>query len=73
MNSIGIWIKLFEIIAIQDKGEERQIGKNKIYIEKKRLKEKGWYFKKMTDKISITFDEDNKIRVLEQDKFKETD
>lgn len=27
----------------------------------------------MTDKISISFDEDNKIRVLEADKFKETD
>lgn len=27
----------------------------------------------MTDKISITFDEENKIRVLEQDKYKETD
>ena len=27
----------------------------------------------MSDKISISFDEDNKIRVLEADKFKETD
>ena len=27
----------------------------------------------MTDKISISFDEDNKIRILEADKFKETD
>lgn len=27
----------------------------------------------MADKISITFDEENRIRVLEQDKFKETD
>ncbi|EAR97273.1 intraflagellar transporter-like protein (macronuclear) [Tetrahymena thermophila SB210] len=27
----------------------------------------------MADKISITFDEENKIRVLEQDKYKETD
>lgn len=30
-------------------------------------------FESMTDKISISFDEDNKIRVLEADKFKETD
>lgn len=27
----------------------------------------------MTDKISITFDEENRIRVLEQEKYKETD
>jgi intraflagellar transport protein 20 len=27
----------------------------------------------MTDKISISFDEDNRIRVLEADKFKLTD
>ena len=27
----------------------------------------------MTDKISITFDEDNRIRVLEADKFKDTE
>lgn len=27
----------------------------------------------MTDKISISFDEDNRIRVLEADKFKQTD
>ena len=27
----------------------------------------------MNDKISITFDEDNRIRVLEADKFKDTE
>ena len=27
----------------------------------------------MTDKISVSFDEDNRIRVLEADKFKLTD
>jgi intraflagellar transport protein 20 len=27
----------------------------------------------MTDKISITFDEDNRIRVLDADKYRETD
>ena len=27
----------------------------------------------MADKISITFDEDNRIRVLEADKYRETD
>ena len=27
----------------------------------------------MTDKISITFDEENKIRVLEADKFRQTE
>ncbi len=27
----------------------------------------------MTDKISITFDDENRIRVLEADKFRETD
>ena len=27
----------------------------------------------MTDKVSITFDEENRIRVLDADKFRETD
>ena len=27
----------------------------------------------MTDKISITFDEDNRIRVLDAEKYRETD
>ena len=27
----------------------------------------------MTDKISITFDDENRIRVLEADKFKDTE
>ena len=29
--------------------------------------------RKMTDKVAITFDEDNQIRVLEASKFRETD
>ncbi len=44
-----------------------------VLVTHQRLKIINNIFELMADKISISFDEDNKIRVLEADKFKETD